>query len=399
MEAEAIIILSRNIKKKMNGSKELFAPEKLQSSYSVSYEAQLVELCDDGKLSDKPTPFNSEVQKQMGNAVSASRINMSVTVRLPPKKKLHRPQITDAVISLENGIYGLPLGSSLDEILATFGDPSVELTNLSGEYIVGYGRKHWFFFQDSQLVKVESMSPVLSVDMLNKVPMLDFFDDDKWKIKGKYSKNTALVDMGIKPESLNSKQQYVINNDKATLVMQFHYERDLETRQKRYSLAGFSMQQNAYDKRDSITTSVNGEHFKILKKFYDEGALSDEQSQSKLLAEMGSPLGRIILAPNTYINIYNDNLFLKAKGELVQHVGFIEHTFADKGLRDTSPEPWFLSEFTQGVSLNKLRPLFSSDAFELGNMVEINTDSYQLSLYFDDEVEHEPLYEAKLVFH
>lgn len=395
--AEAIIILDLKIKQRFKSSRGLANRSKYSSLYDIKYVTELIELCGNKKLSTKQTPFNSQLQRQLAN--SSKKINMSVKVKLPAKEKLYRPKITDAVISLEYGIYGMPLGTNLEDILAAFGDPSVELNSQRGEYIIAYGRKHWLYFQDSQLVKVESISPVLSVEILNKVPMLDFFDDEEWKVLGKYSKNTDLVDMGIKPESLNKKQQFVISNDKATLVMQFHYERDLETRKKRYSLAGFSLKKNTYDKTDNVISSVNGEHFEILKKLYDEGALTDEYSQSKLLAEMGSPLGRIILGQNTYINIYNDNLFLKAKGDLVQHVGLIEHSFADKGLRETSPEPWYLSEFTQGASLNKLRPLFSGDAFELGNMVEINTDSYQLSLYFDDEVENEPLYEAKLVFH
>ena len=61
--------------------------------------------------------------------------------------------------------------------------------------------------------------------------------------------------------------------------------------------------------------------------------------------------------------------------------------------------PWSLGDFVQGKSITELNRFFPDDIYELGNAVQIDSDEFQLTLWFDDYDDKNMLYEAKVTIY
>ena len=93
-----------------------------------------------------------------------------------------------------------------------------------GELIIGYGRRHWLHFQENKLVKIQSTSPFFSQEILNKIPLRDFFDNDDWKINKQVPRESSFaeVKLALKLNTpLNKHNQLILQNQNNTLTLDF----------------------------------------------------------------------------------------------------------------------------------------------------------------------------------
>ncbi len=310
--------------------------------------------------------------------------------------------IANAVISLNNGIYGAKLGSSYQQTISEFGDPNIELNILENEIIIGYGRHHWFHFQSGKLVKAQTYPPFISLGTLNKIPLLDFFDDYKWMIENKLSYKSNLEEVRSALNiymPLNKSNQLLIKGQANTLILNFKLDNYRTNGKKNYLLNGFSLQTNDYNAQKVKHLGAQEAQYQVIAKAFLKLQKNQELNWQELNIEIGKPIGRIALTYYSSLNIYNPHLLIETNSSEWVKVYFMDNLFLPNVKEYPSVLSWSLLNFKQGKSLEQLRKYFPENVSEREYKVSIDSNRYELSLYFDEINGHNLLYQAELMFY
>jgi len=392
--ADAVILIAKNIKRTISAAKVAI--------FTMKFEAELIKQCDeDIDYSQKLTAFNHLGEKVIRTTLTSKIKSTTYSYAFTNSGAIHRPKIINKEVSLENGVYGIKLGRNYQYIINILGTPNTEMNIFTDELIIGYGRRHWFHFQNNKLVKIQTSSPLLSQNMINKIPFIDFFDDFQWKINNKISYKTQLSELNKTlniTENPNKKHRLVFSNSTSKLTLLFNKYKDESKQGVRYTLNGFSLEKITYKQPKNHLTVDGEKHFNILKKAM--ATLNEGQALNfkTLETNLGKALGSITLSKREQIIIYNNNLFLQIKSDRIKNIALVEDLFLT-GKLQSNTVPWYLGEFKQDNSIELLRKYFPIDSFELDNKVEIDSDKYQLSLFFDEVSDKTLLYEAKLTLY
>jgi hypothetical protein len=397
--AEAVILLNKKTKR-TRGPRLIKNTANNTPDYTLSYEAELIKLC--AKFSDgnrKLTPLNHQGEKQI-TLSSKTFTSKEFVFTFPKKAKLKRPLLTNTEISLSNGLYGVKMGENLQQVIDTFGDPSVTLLLHEHELILGYGRRHWLYFQEDKLVKKHTPPPLLSQESINLIPILEFFDYYNWKVNKLISRHSNLTEvklaLGIDIE-LNEKNQLIIKDNNNVLALNFSVSVSYPSREKNYSLSGFTLQTNTYqsypthniEQRDQ-SLIIDQAYFKL-----QEGGIVDSKELNK---QLGDPLGYITLSKHSELNIYNSNLIVQTKNSQLESIFFNEEVFLEDHNFSDELGSWQLGPFIQGRSLEEIKSYLPNDAYITDDEIEIEieTENYMLSLFFGDIDGENLLYQAEL---
>lgn len=402
LDADNILLIDKKVIKVKNTETYYGLDSAKVSKFVVSYTAELISTCEsESHISQKATPYNHQGHQVKKGKVTSITIQTKIVFSPPQKAKLNHPVINNTELSLVNGLYGIEMGSSYQHVIDTFGDPSIVLSEFEDELTLGYGRKHWLHFQANKLVKVESQLPSLSATLLNKIPLRDFFDNVPWTIANQLVRHSTLADvksvLAVEAD-LNEKKQLLLKGPKSLLTLSFSYRRHTENNVKEYFLDGFSLQANDYTKPSHQVPHRRDGQFDTLALALPQLKQEKEASWKSLKTELGQPLGRITLSSNSYVDVYNSNLLIEIKSSELATIQLLEPLFNSRHTNEKSL-PWFLGEFVQNKSLEQLRGYFPADSFELDNRVEIDTEVYQLTLFFDDSEDENTLYEAEMSFY
>jgi len=398
--ADAVIIIDKKVKKALNSAKSYGNRQDGISEYYVSYEVELIQYSQgDVKFSSRATPYNEEGYKQVKSVISTARIETKFVFKPPVKPKLHRPEVMTNEVSVKNGVYGLAISSSYEEVKEMLGDPSVELQVLKDELILGYGRNHWFHFKNNQVVKIQTRQAPLSTTLLNEVPLLDFYDDKNWLVNGTIERNASL--MKVKEVLgadliLNNKNQLIVKENNTTLILHFDYSKDHETNKKHFYLSDFTLQSSTYLPAMLQIASQREAQFDAISQVYSKLQRESGIDSSWLESQLGKPVGRIFKSASHFLTLFNENLYIETKREDISSISFVEEVFAQQVSKEIN-KPWYLNQFKQDGKLDEMRQKFPSEAFELENEVSIDNDNYQVTLYFEESKGANRLYEAKLV--
>jgi len=400
--ADALILTNKDADKVMNTEKYYGASSADVAKYEVSYEAELINQCEAGdKLSKESTPYNHLGNKSNKTVIGKTTITTKFVFTPPKKAQLNHPVVNSTELSLANGIYGIKIGTEYKQVIERLGDPSVVLREFGDELILGYGRKLWLHFHSNKLVKVQSQLDSLSVTLLNKIPLRDFFDDNPWVIANKVVRQSSLAEvksaLAIESE-LNEKSQLVFKNEYSRLILNFSYRKSDDGNEKLYFLDGFSLQKNSYSKPSYQVSDSRKLQFEALELALSKLKQDQDIAWQSLSVKLGQPIGRITLSAASSIDVYNANLLIKTRGGELVNIQLLEPLFTVNEI-STKDSPWFLGEYIQGKSMEQLRALFPIDSFELDNRVEIDTELYQLQLFFDESENDTSLYEAEISFY
>jgi hypothetical protein len=393
--ADAVIIEQRNIKKYQDNEGSYGSNSNQNNKSIVSYEGLLIKTCQSSSTAKrKAAPFNHLGQPVIKMKATTISLSTKIVFTPPVKTTLHRPTISNNEISLTHGIYGLKMGASYSEVHATLGDHSFAFDLFEDQQIIGYGRSHWLFFQANKLVKVSTQYSVLSMDTLNKIPLIDFFDDAKWKINALVGRKSSLAEvkksLNIQGE-LNAKKQLIIKDNNNTMLLSFDSNKSPVDNKYIYSLSDFTVKSNSYKEPSHKADLPKPKHFSALKLILttlDQG--EDGVVWSELSEDLGKPIGRITISAQSYINIYNENLAVLIKHRALNTIYLLEEVFQHKKNNDH----WSLGPFSQGKTVAQLSAYLSEDDYLDESEVMINADNYQLSLFFD--YDNLGLYEATL---
>jgi hypothetical protein len=397
--ADAVILLNKKIKN-TRGSK-LTNITKNGSDYTLSYEAELIKLCTKFSNSARRlTPLNHQGEKQISLSTQKSS-RKEFVFTFPKKAKLKRPKLTNTEISLSNGLYGVKLGENLQHVIDTFGDPSVTLLLHEHELILSYGRRHWFYFQEDKLVKIQTIPPLLSQESINLIPILEFFDDYNWKVNKLIARhsNVAEVKLALGIDlKLNEKNQLIIQDNNNVLALDFSVSVSYPSKEKNYALSGFTLQTNSY--QSYLTNNIEQrDQNLIIEQAYLKLQESGIINTKELNKQLGEPLGYITLSMNSELNIYNSNLIVQTRGSELESIYFNEEVFLEDHNFFDDLGLWQLGPFIRGRSLEEITTYLPDDAYITDDEVEIETESYTLSLFFGDIDGENSLYQAELKFH
>ena len=86
----------------------------------------------------------------------------------------------DPRIDPDESVYGVPFGSSVEEVRAAFGAPRGEIIINPAKQGLIYGRSHLFVFVQDRLRQVVVDSHVVHWMVTNEMDMHFFFDNDRW---------------------------------------------------------------------------------------------------------------------------------------------------------------------------------------------------------------------------
>jgi hypothetical protein len=393
--AEAVILLNKKIKKR--GSK-LSNKTNIGTDYTLSYEAELIKLCNKlGNSTQKLTPLNHQGEKQI-SFPAKNPTRKGFVFNFPKKAKLKRPLLTNTELSLSNGLYGVKIGDNLQHVIDAFGDPSVTLLLHDHELILGYGRRHWFYFQEDKLVKIQTIPPLLSQESINLIPTLEFFDDYNWKVNKLITSRSNVTEvklaLGIDLE-LNEKNQLIIQDKNNILALNFIVSVSYPSKEETYSLSGFSLQTNSY--QSYLTNNIEQrDQALIIEKAYLKLQKSGVINSKELNKQLGEPLGYITLSINSKLNIYNSNLIVQTRDSKLESIFFNEEVFLKEHNFFDELSLWQLGPFIRGKSLEKITTYLPDDAYITDDIVEIETENYTLLLFFGDIDGENSLYQAEL---
>jgi hypothetical protein len=366
----------------------------------IRFFAKLILQCQQEKIATKIGTPNVIHQRFTAYNHEGVKAKSMMTFKLTSaNSRVGRPEIINTEISLANGLYGVKLGDSYQQVINNFGEPNVQLTILADELIIGYGRHHWLHFQLDKLVKVQSTLPYLSASILNKIPLLDFFDANAWKINNKVGRKALLKDVYpalALDKPLNEKNQLVLNSQDKVLTLNFIASKNSHTNEKKYTLGGFSMEQSNYKESRMLPFDDQVIQNEAITQAYLALVSNKEINVNNLAEQLGEAKGRIVLPRGITINIYNQHLMLKLNANELVEIHLLEEVFlnANDNANSNSKAIWALGDFIQGGSFEQLQKSFPDDAYESNYGIEIPSVGYSLFLLFDDYNKGKPLYEA-----
>jgi hypothetical protein len=364
----------------------------------ICFFAKLIVQCKQEEIAYKMGSPNVIHQKFTAYNHEGVKAKSMMTFKLASSdSRVGRPKVINTEISLANGLYGVKLGDSYQQVIKKFGEPNVQLTLLADELIIGYGRHHWLHFQLDKLVKVQSTLPYLSASILNKIPLLDFFDANAWKINNKVGQQALLED--VYPElaldkPLNEKNQLVLNSQDKVLILNFIASKNSHTNEKKYTLGGFSMEQSNYKESRMLPFDDQVIQNEAITQAYLALVSNKDINVNKLAEQLGEVKGRIVLQRGGTMHLYNQHLMLKVNATELVEIHLLEEVFINDNANSNSKAVWALGDFIQGGSFEQLQKSFPDDAYESNYGIEIPSVGYSLFLLFDDYNNRKPLYEA-----
>ena len=393
--ADAVILTAKKVKKYRD-------PKGIvNTSFLVRYHAELINLCEENSNKKrKRTPLNHQGNKVTdikSNTIFTYNETVTIAIAIASKVIVKRPTMSNDEVSLKHGVYGVNIGSSYQHVINVLGEPSVKLKVMVDEVVLGYGRRHWFYFQSDKLMKIQNNSAYLSQDMVNKVPPLDFFDDFLWQINQQVVYKMLLSDVKSAlniTAKLNNQDQLVLKDHENTLTLNFIFNRDQRSLEKSYELIGFTLKANNYKQNKQRIAVRSKAQFKVIEHLYSQLRNNQEVQKDKLLEQLGEPLGFISLSRYSDLNIYNNNLLVLMKKEQFNKLYLIENALINE-----QSHGWSLGEIKQGISVEKSQKYLDKEAIFLFDKAEVHTDNYALSLMFEELEGKNVVYEAQIAIY
>jgi hypothetical protein len=389
--ANGVIIMDKKIE-------DLDVLDEKGGQQQICFFAKLIVQCKQEEIAYKMGSPNVIHQKFTAYNHEGVKAKSMMTFKLASSdSRVGRPKVINTEISLANGLYGVKLGDSYQQVIKKFGEPNVQLTLLADELIIGYGRHHWLHFQLDKLVKVQSTLPYLSASILNKIPLLDFFDANAWKINNKVGQQALLEDVYSElalDKPLNEKNQLVLNSQDKVLILNFIASKNSHTNEKKYTLGGFSMERSNYKESRMLPFDDQVIQNEAITQAYLALVSNKDINVNKLAEQLGEVKGRIVLQRGGTMHLYNQHLMLKVNATELVEIHLLEEVFINDNANSNSKAVWALGDFIQGGSFEQLQKSFPDDAYESNYGIEIPSVGYSLFLLFDDYNNRKPLYEA-----
>lgn len=348
------------------------------------FVAELIKNCQQGENSySRVTPYNDNGNRNvlMGTTMQ-SRKPQTLVINYASEAPA-APEISESDVSLESGVYGLKLGASRDAVIASWGKPTVALALEDNHEILSFGRRHWLYFHQDRLQRIEYGSAWLGVHFLNGVYYESYFDEKPWTVFGQFTSQSKMADVDTDLAGVKSSGvlQRVIREAQQELVLNFHRVRNFDTDKVEPIMQGFVLQQAGYQPPATLPAAQS-------KPISDYFHMDNDALKANAIMHIALSGGReaVVMDNHTYIQL--------AKTSIAKIMAF-ESIFQPARLRSDSR--WqFSQHIFQGQTVKELESKFGDDAIIASYDVSLINEDYRMVLATDAEQTHPHVYEAEI---
>lgn len=172
---------------------------KLPGNYSeVLVQLELFRFCEgNNALSDKSADISGARQIKFDLGSTQIRTAMTTVMKRQDAEAYRVIVPPHHELSLQEGVFGLKLKMTADQVFALWGSPSADFTLQDGARLLGYGRRLWVYL-DPLVKAVFTDSEILSGVGRNLLEFHPEFDDKPWLVEGKVAYKTDMVQAGLK---------------------------------------------------------------------------------------------------------------------------------------------------------------------------------------------------------
>ncbi|MEW9797059.1 hypothetical protein [Alteromonas sp. CYL-A6] len=351
---------------------------------TLSLSAQLITDCHDASGTLGPlTPYNAMGQQQFEAGSNTSTMQFSVQLDIALEED--RPDIGDDTdISPRSGMYGLPLGTGVQEVEARFGTPVFRLVPYAGALLVAYGRDHILMFHEDKLAAVTVGDSPFTAELTNHLPFDPRFDDRQWQLAGGYQKGQILTQGADVATPENTGEVSL------TLLTESYLSSGYDVSEEQ--VVGFTLAQReapGIDWQKALQHMMRPATGDYLGHYL---AASDDVGGVTLDTLPGKPRGVSSLDGGSRYYLYDASTLVKAAGDNVTRVYMNPNFFRFV----SSPQPWTLGAFAYGQSEQAAVRAAGDDGFLFDHVLTIEKDNYLLELLMEKHDGQYRVYSAEL---
>lgn len=377
LNADAILLVDREIE----GVEEKTWTKNQDEHVLVTYMAEIIKQCDNNSdTSRKPTPYDKFGAPQ--KEITLGKVGgwqQQIVFAMPSDQKRLEPELNSTEISIENGIYGVPLSTPFGEVIKIFGTPTLSMRINDKQQLIAYGRNHWFWFTNSKLARVATDSGIFTTEFINLLAFDDRFEQQEWQIEGKIRKGDKI------PPELASNSA---NNQTLNILSENYVDEDNQRTISK--VIGFDIVQREFNALPQVEL-IDSQVFNNVIDTY----IGSENRLQLLVSDLPQqPIAKIWRDSTTELLLFDNHIVVEATGNNVSKVYYL-----DKVLASQQSNGWQFNGIEQGQTLQHVMSFLGDDAFEFDGVVEFSGDKFQAELFFEKVNSEMRLYGAEVAIY
>ncbi len=358
--ASKIAIINKNLRPTRNQNGRLSVSAELIGECKSSAAGQ-------GEL----TPYNAQGLKQSALSLGTITIGKAHTITIDTNQDTFvETELGDnRTISIDEGIYGLPLGATIQQMIDKFGTPTFEFALSADSRLFAYGRDHWFTFVNDALVKVSNSTERFTATFINYLPFDDRFDDRDWQVADTLVKSALLS-----PEAFNAHTSRY-SSAAATLEVKTEQYTNRDNK-KQVKVTGFELVKKGVTVPDDLPdAATQNEVLRFLSR-----QLNENGSDIKVTDIPHTDLGRTRKTRDGQYHLFNAYTLVEFVGKAISEIqinpNFMTAVTAEK-------KDWQFGNFYYGQSEQDALAAAGDMAFYFDHILEYEGDDYTAKVYLE----------------
>ncbi len=365
--ADGIILTDKSVQIEEN------KPQSPIKNNHITMGAELVRNCaPNAPLSDRATPFDENgLKKQTVQLGTVSLPSIQLRIELNNGNQRITPDLATQRIDIESGVFGLKLGSSLEQAKQMFGTPTAVFNLSASTQLLAYGRDFWLTFEGDKLVHATNQNQWFTNTFLSLLAFDNRFEKQQWEINGRVTRNTLMTQAAEQLQVSPVGNPLVLQEGAAKLILTGNEgEQDLtlsgfQLTRLNNTIATFDLKQNdaAYN---AVLAHIN------------------ESEASSLSVEnlTAMSLGQGWLDKDSMLLLMDNHLVLFIKNGQVSQVQLLESVFNDDVLTDQTK--WQLGKLKQGQAFEEVEAVLGDSVFAFGDTIELDTGRTMQQYFFEE---------------
>lgn len=378
LNADGIILLSRT-----EQDIDRFSPRMRGSaSHIMRVKAQFIGNCDLSEgLSDNKTPKSALIPRAYSvdmRTFNSLKFNITLTPPKPPT--LNRPALASHAIDEFGTVYGMTLGSLIDDALDAWGDPALHLKLSDHHQLLVFGREFYALFEDNQLVEATNENRWLSAELRNLLPVDERFEHKRLQILGQANMALSLNEAKSTLTGFKAVRQGELAHASAAfdVTLKFDTARHINAN-LHHPLRFFAIRHQDASDVAPVPYIADRATYQKLSAMITQG-LEDHSPLIKTLSAAAWGAGR--LNRTTAFLLLDNHLLVEKRGSSIVKLHVLEQAIP---LTNDQQPDWRLGEFAYGLSKTEVNRQDIEDMFEMSDELYMSNDVSSQRWTFSDD--------------
>lgn len=362
--ADAIILLTRK-----EAESNRFPMR--QHMHVMKVKAQLIADCDLSEgLTDKKTPKSAQLRSTYSIDVAGkSALAIHVEVGGQAVEKQSGQPILPQALTKQGSIYGVMLGTSMQDVMAVWGEPALRVRLSDQHQLLAFGRDFYAVFAHDVLLEASNRNHYLSTDLRNLLPVDERFEHHQLRILERITLGNSLQDIasqlpGLKPSAADT---FVLRSPTAELELTVD-TRSYINRQNSQPLRYFTLRQPGADSINPRNYQAESSVYQSIEKMMTVGTADPDNALTALTSQA---IGTGKKNRTTSLVVVDNHLVLETRSNTVRKIHVLE-TAVKADL--STPPAWQIGAFHFGASRGDLSGQVSEDAFVYADEIQLSND-------------------------